>query len=241
MNPFTVVIPNHDPELAVELIESIRRTHTRMPRIIVVADGHSRHFGPDVLTLSSVFPEFVFARNVNMGIKATIASHRDAILINDDCVMTQPDCLFKLATLATKVPKLGIMAPRIDGGVGQAVQSANQPWNKEWDQVVTLGGDAPVCFICVWISYEMIKDIGPLDENFIGYGFDDNDYCLRARTAGWLTCISRDLVVKHGSGGAELKRGENWSVSFSKKEGVLSNLQYFLKKHPPAVTCLPPL
>lgn len=241
MNPFTVVIPNRDPNLAVALIESIRKTHIRMPRIIVVADGHSRHFGPDVLTLSSVFPEFVFARNVNLGIKAAISGHRDVILINDDCLMTQPDCLHRLASLATKVSKVGILSPRIDGGVGQAVQSVSQPWDKSWDQVVCLTGDGPVCFVCVWISYDMIEDIGLLDENFVGYGFDDNDYCIRARAAHWFTCVCRDIVVQHGSGGTELKRGENWSVSFAKKEGVASNLQYFLKKHPPAVTCLPPI
>ncbi len=237
MNSFTVVIPNRDPELAVALIESIRKTHTRVPRIIVVADRHSRHFGPDVLTLSSSFPQFVFARNVNLGIKA--AGHRDVILINDDCLITQPDFFYELARLAFKVPGLGILAPRVDGGVGQAVQSLGRPWKQVWGQIVSVGGEEPVCFVCVWISYDMIKDIGLLDENFVAYGFDDNDYCLRARAKNWLTAVARDLIVKHGSGGAELKRGENWSVSFAKNESLQTNFQYFLEKYPPVTSYIP--
>ena len=88
----------------------------------------------------------------------------------------------------------------------------------------------------------MISTIGPLDENFVGYGFEDNDYCIRARRAGWETGITRQVCVKHGSGGDQLRRGENWSLSFAKEtETRKDNLQYFLSKYPQKVTVMPQL
>ena len=41
-----------------------------------------------------------------------------------------------------------------------------------------------VAFVCVLIPRRTIERIGLLDERFCFYGFDDNDYCRRARIAG---------------------------------------------------------
>ena len=41
-----------------------------------------------------------------------------------------------------------------------------------------------VCGACMIIRREVIEAIGPLDEGYYTY-FDDVDYCLNARRAGW--------------------------------------------------------
>jgi GT2 family glycosyltransferase len=78
----------------------------------------------------------------------------------------------------------------------------------------------------------MIQNIGLLDERFTGYGFDDDNYCLRARSAGYHTGITRQLRIKHGSGGVQLDRGKNWSCSFARIKDPQSNLEVFRSIHP---------
>jgi GT2 family glycosyltransferase len=54
--------------------------------------------------------------------------------------------------------------------------------------------------------------IGPLDENFDGYGGDDVDYCHRVKAAGLRLAVVEGLVVEHGRPG---DRG-GYSASFSR-------------------------
>jgi GT2 family glycosyltransferase len=48
------------------------------------------------------------------------------------------------------------------------------------------------------IRRAVIDQIGLLDERFIGYGWEDVDFCRRAVTAGWNIACTGDAVVKHG-------------------------------------------
>lgn len=238
---FAVVIPNKHLELARNLIHSIRLTHDLTPLIIVVADGHSEEFGRNTQTIKSPHEHFVFARNVNLGIIA--AGNKDVILANDDCHLIQKDSLSKLVSVAARHPRLGILSPLIDGGVENPYQRCDN-WDPKWPEVIGIPGtewnSMPVCFPFVFLSRAMINAIGLLDEQFDGYGFDDNDYCLRARRAGWETGITGAVTVMHGSGGSELDRGENWSQSFAHEEpGRPSNEALFRSKYPQPITILP--
>jgi GT2 family glycosyltransferase len=56
-----------------------------------------------------------------------------------------------------------------------------------------------VCFVCVYIPRRTINLVGLLDPAFSGYGFDDDDYCLRVRRAGLKIGIFDDCYVDHGS------------------------------------------
>jgi GT2 family glycosyltransferase len=57
-----------------------------------------------------------------------------------------------------------------------------------------------VPFSCVMLNKKMIRNVGYLDEDFSpGYG-DDDDYCDRARMAGWRTIILLNVIVYHRHG-----------------------------------------
>lgn len=228
---YTVVTLNKHPELAETLIESIRKTHANQPRIIVVGDNHSEKFGPNVVTIESKQP-FCFARNANLGIAA--AGRRDVILMNDDTQVLQKDALHILASTAAKFPRIGILSPLIDGGVGNPYQTEKM-WRQEFPDVIGIQGESadsmPVCFVCVWLSRRLLDKVGKLDEAMIHYGFDDNDYCIRSRKAGFETAITKLANVQHGSGGTALERGRNWSSSFARVEFFKTNEEYFRTKH----------
>lgn len=232
MRNYTIVILNHFPELARNLIESIRKTHKEFPKILVICDRHVTHFGGDVFHLFSA-GDFVYATNANKGILSIVAQEDDIVLLNDDCECVEEEFFPKLAAIADKYENCGIMSPLIDGGVGNQFQQ--YPPLTVWRTKITspeVITDLTVCFPCVWINRDLINKIGGLDETFTGYGFDDDDYCIRTREAGFRTMITSSIRIKHGAGGNQLMRGSNWSVSFARVSDPKSNMEVFLKKYP---------
>jgi GT2 family glycosyltransferase len=67
-----------------------------------------------------------------------------------------------------------------------------------------LGGDSSqidwISFACVLIRRNVVCEIGPMDEGFFMY-FEDVDYCLRARNAGWRITYAPSAHVVHLRGG----------------------------------------
>src|SRR4030042_4507806 len=210
MREFCIVILNHFPEYARNLIASIKRTHTVLPEILVVCDRHDEVM--DVRQVP-VYGDFVFSKNANLGI--ALNEGKDIILLNDDMECVEKEFFPNLASIAYKYHGCGILSPLIDGGVGNELQQ--YPPVKIWKALSSpeIIIDRTVCFPCVYIKREMIDEIGGLDGTFVHYGFDDDDYCIRARAVGWRTMITKSLHIKHGSGGSQLLRGSNWSCSFA--------------------------
>jgi GT2 family glycosyltransferase len=53
-----------------------------------------------------------------------------------------------------------------------------------------------VTFACVLIRAETIRAVGPLDDRFFMY-FEDTDYCLRTKSAGYKIFLDPTVVVDH--------------------------------------------
>jgi GT2 family glycosyltransferase len=123
----------------------------------------------------------------------------------------------------------GIFSPLIKGGVGNPEQST-------WEVDEALGDmnfsftERTLCFPCVYIPRPVIDAVGLLDEDFILYGFDDDNYCDRARINGFDLVVLRSLYIQHGDGREEMARGKNWSCSFATLDHVKTNQEIYLKK-----------
>jgi GT2 family glycosyltransferase len=131
---------------------------------------------------------FVYARNCNLGIVE--AGTDDVILLNDDALLQTPGGFTAMQRAAAEHPEYGIIA-----AVTNIVGNQNQ-----MPQGVGLREDPRmVCFVCVFIPRRTIDRVGLLDEEFVGYGFDDDSYCLRVRRAGLKIGIYDGCFVDHGS------------------------------------------
>jgi SAM-dependent methyltransferase len=221
---YCVVIPNKYEDIINPLIHSIEGFEKAKPRIIVVADGHERGYGFEVVSTPDHWP-FIFARQCNVGIEA--AGKADVILINDDVRLLQFNTFATMWRVAQDNPDVGIISPLIDGGVGNPKQRAQ--WKHHWPTkglVYCSGlGEDYICFPFVYLRRAMLDQIGLLDERFIRYGKDDADLCRRAVEAGWKLGITKDVVVAHGRGGDSNVPGDNFSLSFVRHPELITPLE----------------
>jgi GT2 family glycosyltransferase len=58
---------------------------------------------------------------------------------------------------------------------------------------------ATVAFVCVFIPRATLGVVGMLDERFVAYGWEDNDYCRRVNKAGMLIGIFDGCFVDHST------------------------------------------
>lgn len=236
--PVSVVTLSKHPEITRKLVESVLRHEAPPLEVIVIADGHSEKF-PGATTFTRHDDRFIFSRNANYGIN--LAGSNDVILMNDDCQIVEKDTLARLTAWAQGSTTLGIGSPMIDGGVGNPAQMwgrKRQLWPAQWIEMEMSGRRAdslPICLVAAFLKRRMIAEIGPLDEKFVGYGFDDNDYSIRARRAGWKTSILGNIRVQHGAGGTDNTAGVTYSSSYAKRADYLSsqevNARYFVSKY----------
>lgn len=134
--------------------------------------------------------KFQMAINANLGWKI---SSNDIIYAGDDSRIIEPDTIKRLRELSYEY-EIGILSPTIDGLC--AFQRADPSESNFPVNVLDFVG-----FVFVYIRREVIEKIGYLDERFEGYGWEDLDYCFRARRAGFMIGMARDIHVKHGVDG----------------------------------------
>lgn len=192
MNALSVIIPSKTLSNFLACAESVRKHEPRV-RIIAVNDGiptdciRAAAGGLGAEVVNGVSP-FVFARNVNIGIKA--AGDDDVVLMNDDAILQTEGGFTKLRLSQFHNSQYGVIAATTNN-----VGNVNQ-----YPQGVGLRAEPRmVCFVCVYIPRAIINKVGLLDERYIHYGLDDDDYCLQVRNAGFQVGINDDCFVDHKS------------------------------------------
>jgi GT2 family glycosyltransferase len=188
---YSVIIPSARAENLIACVTALGRCEPGLPpeRIIVVDDGARATAEPRLGPLAWVSGEkpFIFARNVNLGIRAC---QGDVILLNDDAELITPGGFSAWSELMSGEPKLGVCSAGIRGIVGNPRQQASSPDRLAPER-------ATLAFVCVYIPRRVLDQVGLLDERFTGYGFDDDDYCERAVAAGWQLGVWHGCVVSH--------------------------------------------
>lgn len=191
MNALSIIIPSKTLKNLTSCVGAIRENGETC-RIIVVDDTDSGWLNlpaglGDVLSVPGVKP-FVFARNMNLGIKA--AGTDDVLLLNDDAQLRTHGGLSLLQRAAEENPEFGIIASTTNL-VGNPDQYPKGVGLREHNR--------QVCFVCVFIPRRTIDMVGLLDERFIYYGMEDDDYSKRVTMAGLKLGIHDGCFVDHRS------------------------------------------
>lgn len=187
---FSVIIPSRNEQNALGCLQAVRK-HEPLVSIHIIWDEWNGGKLPSSLAdehFCLVTYPFVFSKNVNYGIM--LAKGDGVILLNDDALLQTPGGFTAMAAVAHDHPEYGIIAAttNVVGNLNQLPKGIGL--REEPRQV---------CFICVYIPRATIEKVGLLDERFVDYGCEDDDYCLRIRKAGLKLGIFDGCFVDHGS------------------------------------------
>ena len=150
---------------------------------ILVDDSKTGINLPDSWRVVAGVKPFIYGRNVNIGWRA--AGDSDVILCGDDVRFTGP-FVETLQRVAYSDPTIGICCPEMQG-------------------------QSP--FVCGYFKREMLNKVGGMDEEFTGYGFDDNWFCHQMGKAGYRTQPTTDVKVIHQAATTFYRREREGALS----------------------------
>jgi GT2 family glycosyltransferase len=135
-------------------------------------------------------------RAVNQGILSSMA---DYVCILDNDTLVFDDWLSEMIRVAESSKDIGIIGPNSNSG-------KKKPWNKSYQQYaeeITAGKQgqytetAAVIGFCYLVKKDVIDKIGMWDERFSPGYFEDTEYCIRAREAGYKCVFAKGAFVYH--------------------------------------------
>jgi GT2 family glycosyltransferase len=233
MEVTSIIIPNFNGlSLLKECVNSIRM-HTSSPYEIIVvdngsSDGSVAYCAKERVKLVSLPINRGFPAACNLGLH--ISTGNALMLLNNDTILT-PNWLDNLQRSLYSSEDVGMVGPITNHASGkQQIQDPftnvndmaakyNSPDPSKWQDANRLVG------ICLLFKREMFEKIGFMDERFTPGHYEDDDYCYRARLAGYRLLITGDCFIFHHGSASFQKIGEE------EVQGLLQqNRQKFMDK-----------
>jgi GT2 family glycosyltransferase len=204
--PGVVVLDFGRPEDAARAAASARAGDVSV-RVLVVENGAPAHVpsDPDHLRLAG---NRGFGGGMNAGLRHLLAEGCDRVLLLNSDAILEPGCLPRL-TRALGNPALAAVGPVIlreaDGHVesrGISVDLASGRVRLVGHGEASIPGEGLISVpalsgAVMMIGRAALERVGPLDEDFF-YSFEDVDWCLRARAAGFGLGVVLDARARHG-------------------------------------------
>ena len=181
-----------------------------------------------------------YTRAANQGMSRSGADY--VLLLNSDTVVT-PEWLDRMIACGESEERIGVVGPLSNTASWQSIPEvfdgadwARNPLPDGVDEAAMArmlakhsGRLYPkVPFLngfCLLIKRALLDDIGVFDEERFGAGYgEENDFCLRARRAGWSLAVADDTYVYHAqsrsySDGRRLELYERASAALAEKHG----------------------
>ncbi|MGR3540286.1 MAG: glycosyltransferase family 2 protein [Hasllibacter sp.] len=161
-----------------------------------------------------------FSGGHNQAMAACPARH--VLLLNSDAVL-RPGCVDALLAAAAAEPRAGLFAPRIEhedgaqqvncfrfhGPASELVRGAQTGLVTRLFARGEVALEMPpdpgeidwASFACILLRGAMVEELGPMDEGYFLY-YEDAEYCLRARRAGWRVAYVPEARMVHYRGGS---------------------------------------
>ncbi|MDP8003799.1 MAG: glycosyltransferase family 2 protein [Caldisphaera sp.] len=231
-------------------LSSLRKTKYSNYKVII-ADAHStdnssqlaKKFKAEFIDLGH---RGAFSEGNNFGIKYASKKYSPDyfLLLNNDVIISDPYWLSKLVKTAEAYHS-GITGCQLlypNGRIQHAGMLINyygginrgrgEVYKGQYDKIEEMQG---VTFAVALINKKVIKQIGLLDENF-HMGFEDVDYCIRARNAGFKIVYDGSIKLVHLEGFSSTNSKSdkikeesfyNWQKNFWYLIHKCRNSQYF--------------
>jgi len=235
----SIIIPAYNQlEYCLQCVESVQ-ANTRLPyKLILVdngsTDGVTEYFDtiPDATVIHS--PTNVgFAAGVNLGLAQAVGH---VVLLNSDTIVPQ-DWLVPLLEALQQADNIGLVGPMSNNVSGhQQIDGLTLSGQEEINEYAAQLRNANrgnireatrLVGFCLLIRDTVIQQLGLFDESYGIGNYEDDDYCLRARQAGYRLIIAEDAFVFHYGSRTFLGMGlvgDKW------KDLVERNKRHFAEK-----------
>lgn len=204
-----VMLSWNAPEYTKIALESIRKYTRGRYEVIIVDNGSGPQTTQWLSTLSDVNVIFNqsnrgYAGGNNQALAAAAGEY--VVLLNNDVVVTE-GWLEGLLSAFDRVPALGISAPRsnIIAGDQVVLDAAYQNLDQMHEYAARRRAryrrqgymtDRAIG-LCLCIDRRVIEEIGGIDERFGVGNFEDDDFCMRVRAAGYQIHVCDDVFIHH--------------------------------------------
>ncbi len=241
---FIVVLNWNLPVDTIECVESCRKQNYENYQTVIVDNGSAddsvqrfqKHFS-DVKIIAN--PENLgYAGGNNVGLRYALNEGADFILLLNNDITVEPDCLSKLIETALQHPEAGMLAPKVlyydDHAVINSLGTSMdwlrvRPHLGEYNQVDrgqfrgVLKKD--ILMGCgILISKQTIERIGLIDEKFFIF-HEEADWCLRNLRSGSVNLVVPEAVIYHKES-KTMKKYSTLTHYYSTR-----NFLYFTKKN----------
>ena len=149
-----------------------------------------------------------FAGGMNVGIRRALDEHAGLILLVNSDMVVPPDCVARLEAAVTSGNGTAIVGPLVLSRSGpDVVSSAGIDYNLDTGRMRhrltrQVEQDVEAVSGCLMLIRRDVFDrIGLLDERYF-FSFEEIDFCLRARAAGFATRVAGSAVAYHEGGQA---------------------------------------
>ena len=202
-------------------LESLRRTDLGNATILVVDNGSTDETPRRLASLAleesrlrvlTLTENVGFVRGNNAGMEAA-GRDGDVVLLNNDLIFEQADWLERLRACAHSASDIGVVGCRLvlpdrrllhagtyllpDTVWGQQIGALE----KDIGQYTADRDVEGIVFACAYIRRELLDAIGGLALDYRSY-FEDTDYCLRAKDAGYRTVLCGGVTLVHDEHGS---------------------------------------
>ncbi len=219
-------------------LETLRRNTDLSAVDVLVVDNGSEDETPERLRaipwIRTIRNErnLGYVRGNNMGIRAADPAS-DVVLLNNDVEIHQPGWLETLRAAAVSAPDIGIVGCRLVLPNGRLLHAGtyilpDTMWGQQIgaleadvNQYARLRDVEGVVFACAYVRRAALTALGGLSEDYVSY-FEDTDFCLRARKAGFRTLCCGDVTIVHAEHGSTGDKPGLFRKIFSKSRKTFS-------------------
>ncbi|GAB4111188.1 MAG: glycosyltransferase [Roseiflexaceae bacterium] len=217
-------------EVTKRCLESLRTVAAGITYQVIVVDNGSTDGtlawlqAQDDLVLIANPQNVGFTAGNNQGMAAA-HPQSDLLLLNNDTLITQAGWLARLHTVAHTDPRYGVVGCVLRHGNGLLQHAGTVMPDTLWGYQIGGGevyvGQYPgvrevegITGACMYIRRDVYDRIGGLDPEFFSY-YEDSDYCMRARQAGYAVVCVGDVQVTHLENTSTKINRSDWQAMFS--------------------------
>ena len=213
-----IVLSYGAPDDTVLTVRSLLASRRQVDHVIVVdndhADGCRRRLTPVMDRIAYLKPghNLGFSGGMNIGIREALSRGASHVLLVNSDVIVPPSCIAGLEAALDQTPDAGIVGPVVMSrsdpdlvaslGMSYSLLSGRMRHIGHGRRLAPPTAAGPVDAVsgCLMlIRREVFETAGFLDEDYF-FSFEDLEFCLRAKRAGFFTLLAARSIAYHEGG-----------------------------------------